>query len=442
MSVPPTVPPFLGSHELLLLLLQLGILLLAALVLGRLAARLRLPALVGELAAGILLGPSVLAPLVPALSSWLFPARAGQFHLLDAVGQLGVLLLVGITGTQLDLGLIRARSATVARISGFGLVIPFALGAATGMLLPAWDSGTGDRSLLPLFLGVAMSVSAVPVIAKTLMDMKLLHHEIGQLTLTAGVIDDVFGWLMLSVLSAMATAGVGAGSVLRAVVGLLALLAVAALFGGPVMRRIFRWAGRSGEPGPPVAAMVGCVILTAAVTASLGLEAIFGAFLCGILISRHGKPDPAAVNILRTVVNAVLAPLFFATVGLRMDLTALTDPRWLAVAAVVLSVAMAGKFSGAYLGARTSRMTGWEGLALGAGMNARGVVEVVVAMVGLRLGIISAELYTIIVLLAVATSLVAPPVLRLAMARVDAGPSHASGRPAHPKSPVVQKETT
>lgn len=442
MSVPATVPPFLGAHELLILLLQLGGLLAAATLLGRLAARLNLPALVGELGAGVLLGPSVLGPLVPALSSWLFPARPGQFHLLDAVGQLGVLLLVGITGTELDLRLIRARSGTVATISGFGLVLPFALGAGTGLLLTAWGSASGDRTLLPLFLGVAMSVSAVPVIAKTLMDMKLLHHEIGQLTLTVGVIDDLFGWLMLSVLSAMATAGAGAGSVLWAVGGLVALLAAAALFGGPVVRRIFDRAGRSGETGPPVAAVVACVLLAAATTAALGLEAIFGAFLCGILISRHGKPAPAALKALRTVVNAVLAPVFFATVGLRMDLTALADPRWLAVAAVVLAVAMAGKFAGAYLGARASRMTGWQGLALGAGMNARGVVEVVVAMVGLRLGIISAELYTIIVLLAVATSLLAPPVLRLAMARIEPGEQHAPGRPARPKSSVVQKETT
>lgn len=441
MPASAVVPPFIAPRQLLILLLQIGLLLLAAIVLGRLAARFNLPALVGELGAGVLLGPSVLPHLLPALSHWLIPADPVQFHLLDAVGQIGVLLLVALVAAQLDPGLVRARNAAVARISGFGLAVPFALGAAVAVAIPLSVAGTGKRTLLVLFLGVAMSVSAVPVIAKTLTDMGLVHREVAQLILAAGVIDDVFAWLMLSLLSSMATTGVTAGTLLHAVGGMLGLLLAAYVIGRPVISRFFAWAARSGEPGPPTAAAVVCVMLTAAATAALGLEPIFGAFVCGVLIRRYGRLAPDALAALRTVALSVPAPIFFATVGLRMDLSSLADGTTAAVAALVLAAAIAGKFAGAYLGARSSRMTGWEGLALGAGMNARGVVEVVVAMVGLRLGILSDRLYTIVILLAVVTSLLAPPVLRLAMARIDDARGEGAAQQLVPRrEPVAQAE--
>jgi len=419
--VPAQAPtPPIDAHHLLIFLLQVGLLLGSALILGRLAVRLKMPAIVGELCAGVILGPSVLHHVSPQVAPWLFPAETEQFHMLDAIGQVGVLLLVGITGAHIDLGLVRKRGAAAAKISGFGLVIPLGLGIGTGFLVPASMLGGGtDPLVFALFLGVAMCVSAIPVIAKTLMDMKLLHRNIGQLTLTAGMVDDAFGWFMLSVVSAMATSGVRTGNVLLSLVYLLGVIAFALVIGRPLISKLFRLANRSKDATPVVATVTTLVILSAAGTHALGLEAIFGAFICGILISEYGKPDPARLAPLRTVVVSVFAPIFFATAGLRMDLTALTRLDVLGAAVLILAVAIVGKFIGAYIGARTSRLSNWEALALGAGMNARGIIEVIVAMVGLRLGVLNTETYTIIILVAVVTSLMAPPILRIAMARVE-----------------------
>ncbi|MGH2599312.1 MAG: cation:proton antiporter [Dehalococcoidia bacterium] len=419
--MPPQAPvPAIDAGSLLVFLLQIGVLLLLALLLGRLAVRLKMPAIVGELCAGVILGPSLLQQVAPALSGWLFPHEAAQFHMLDAIGQIGVLLLVGITGAHLDLTLVRKRGAAAAKISAFGLVIPLGLGVATGLLLPRAMVGDGtDPVVFALFLGVAMCVSAIPVIAKTLLDMNLLHRNIGQLTLTAGMVDDAFGWFMLSVVSAMATSGVRAGNVLLSLGSLLGIVGFAALVGRPLVATTFRFVNRSADAAPTIMTVTTLIMLAAAATHALGLEAILGAFVCGVLISEYGKPDPARLAPLRTVVVAVFAPLFFASAGLRMDLTALASVEVLGAALLILAIAIIGKFLGAYLGARTSRLNRWEGLALGAGMNARGVIQVFVAMIGLRLGVLNTATYTIIILIAVVTSLMAAPILRVAMARVE-----------------------
>ncbi len=419
MSVAATVAP-LGGHPFLVFMLQVGLLLTLAILFGRLAVRLGMPAIVGELSAGVMLGPSLLGAVWAAGSDWLLPQTGQQFHLLDAVGQVGALLLVGVTGMQVDLKLVRRRGSTAARISIAGLVIPLALGVATGFLVPAALIADGtDVTVFALFLGVAMCVSAIPVIAKTLMDMKLLHRNVSQLCLTAGMVDDAVGWFLLSVVSAMATTGLSTAGVLLPLVKLLFVALAALLVGRPLVRVVMRRVTRSDEPVSAVAAVTAMVVLAAAGTHALGLEAILGAFVAGLLIAQSGRLDATWMNPLRTTVLVVLAPIFFATAGLRMDLTALADPTTLVVALVILAVAILGKFAGAFVGALTSRLNRWEALAIGAGMNARGVVEVIVAMVGLRLGVLTTDTYTVIVLVAIVTSLMAPPVLRVAMARLE-----------------------
>lgn len=416
-SYVPVAP--LAAHPLLVFLLQVGTLLLLGLLFGRLARRCGMPAVVGELTVGLLLGHSVLGRAAPPVADWLFPQRADQFQLLDAVSQLGVLLLVGLTAIDLDFGLVRRHGATAVRISVAGLVIPLGLGVAVGFALPAaLVPGDVDRTVLALFVGVAMAVSAIPVIAKTLADLNLMHRTVGQLTLVAGVVDDVFGWLLLSVVAAMASSGLHAGDVGQTVFSLVATVALAAAAGRPLARAAVTRLGRLDSPGPTTNFVVVVVVLVAAATQAIGLEAVFGAFVGGALLNLGGI-DPARIAPLRAFVMAVLAPLFFATVGLRMDLVSLGRPAVALAAVAVLGVAVASKFLGAMVGAWASGLTRWEGVAVGAGMNARGVVQVVIASEGLRLGVLSTELYTIVVLVAVATSIMAAPVLRLAMRRVE-----------------------
>jgi Kef-type K+ transport system membrane component KefB len=414
------VPP-IDAHHMLVFLLQIGLLLGAALVLGRLAQRLGMAAVVGELCAGVLFGPSLLGHVSPALSAWLLPHEAAQLHLLDAVGQLGVLLLVGVTGMSIDLGLVRRRGGTAVGVSAGGLIVPLGLGVALGFALPAalLVHGT-DRTVFACFIGVAMCVSAIPVIAKTLLEMRLLHRNIGQLIMSAASVDDVVGWLLLSVVSAMATTGIRAGHVAQSLVYLAAVILFICTIGRPIVATVLRFSARSEEPAVTVTAAVLMLMLCAAGTQALGMEPVLGAFYGGILIGSSAWVDRERLAPLRTFVMAVLAPLFFATAGLRMDLTALGRPVVLVSALLVLLIAVAGKFAGAYAGARASRLGRWDALALGAGLNARGVIEVIIAMVGLRLGVLSPQMYTIVILVAIATSLMAPPMLRFAVRRTHA----------------------
>lgn len=420
MSSAPVAPP-LPSATLLIFLGQLVLLLLVARSLGRLAERCRLPAVVGELATGLILGPSLLGWALPAVEHVLFPATAEQMNLLDAVGQLGLMLLVGVTGAQLDLtGFRRSRSVAL-RISLLGLLVPLGLGIAIGALLAGAlsDPGRTPTPVVALFIGVAMCVTAIPVIGKTLSDMHLVHRNVGQLILTAGMVDDIVGWCMLSVVAAAATTGLAAGSLTGILAALVAFLAFAYLVGRPLVRRLMTRADRSPAPTRTVATAVIVMLTGSVITQAIGLEAIFGAFVAGILIGRRGAANLIKLAPLRTLVTAVLAPIFLACAGLRMDITALFDARIWPVALAVVVVAILGKYLGAYVGARLGRMGHWEAVAIGSGMNARGVVEVIVALTGLRLGVLNTAAYTIVVLVAIVTSVMAPPMLRLAMGRVE-----------------------
>jgi Kef-type K+ transport system membrane component KefB len=424
MLAAPVAP--ISAHPFLLFLLQIGLLLGLAILLGRLAGRIGLPAIVGELTAGVLLGPSLLGWLAPGFTGWLLPAQAEQVHLLDALGQIGLLLLVGLTGIEMDLGMVRRRGRTAIQVSLAGLLIPLGLGIGLGFPLARVLDVSGDTAVFVLFLGVAMCVSAIPVIAKTLMDMNLMHRDIAQLTLASGMVDDAVGWFLLSVVSAMAVGGLTGGHVTLALAYLILVVLVAVVIGRPLVRLVLRLSSGSAEQ--TVAAATALIVLSAAGTHALGLEAVFGAFLCGMLIGSSGEFARVRTAALRTTVLAVLAPVFFATAGLRIDLRALAEPTVLGAGAAVLLTAIVGKFAGAYLGARLSRLTKWEALALGAGMNARGVIEVIVAMVGLRLGILNTATYTIIVLVAVVTSVMAPPLLRIAMKRIEVTPEEEARR--------------
>jgi Kef-type K+ transport system membrane component KefB len=417
--------PALGSHQLLIFLLQAGLLLLLALLLGRLSAWLGLTAIVGELCTGVLAGPSILAHVAPRFSAWLLPQAPGQFHLLDAVGQVGVLLLVGLTGMRMDLGLIRRRGRAAAAVGLGGLLVPLAFGVIIGFTLPAaLVPDRSGRGLAALLLGVALSVSAIPVVAKIMLDLRMMHRDAGQLILCAAAIDDVAGWLLLSVCAFAAAGRIRLSSVAALVAGVAGVL-VAAVLLRPLVRMALRAAGRSPDVGPAVELVACLVLLAAAATQALKLEAVIGAFVCGMVIRASGGLDEARVEPLETAVLSVFAPLYFATAGLRMDLTELARPAVLLAGVAVLLAAVVSKAAGAYAGARLSRIPRWDGLVLAAGINARGIIGVIVATTGLQLGVLSPALYTVIVLAVILTTVMTPPLLRWTASR--AGRAAASG---------------
>jgi len=403
------------------LLLQLGMLLLVARTLGYVANRFGLPSVVGELLAGIVLGPSILGAIAPDLLATFVPTDPARFHLLEAFAFFGVLLLLVITGLETDIDLIASKGRSAAAISLTGIIVPFALGFALGQVLPEqFIADTEQRLVFSLFLGTALGISAIPVIAKVMIEMNVVRRDIGQLTLAAGMIDDTIGWILLSVVAGLARSGVvDLPSVAQSILSVLIVVGLAFTAGRRLVHRLFRTVDeRDAGDLAQVTLLMVLALLAGSLTHYLGIEAVLGAFLIGILAGQVKRFRASARHVFETFTLGVFAPIFFATSGLRVDLSALLDPTVFGIGMVVLAVAIIGKFVGAALGAKISGLGRWEALSLGAGMNARGAIEIIVATIGLGLGVLTPEMYTIILLVAIVTSLMAPPILRATLRRV------------------------
>ena len=411
----------LGHHELLLVLVQLSLLLLVARGLGELMRRINLPPVVGELLAGVLLGPSLFGLLLPDLQAHIFPKSQEQSNLLSVISWLGVLFLLIVTGLETDLKLILRKGKTALLISLGGIIIPFVTGFGLGWLLP--DSFLADpekRLVFSLFIATAMSISAVPVIAKVLMDLNLIRRDIGQVTLAAGMTDDTIGWILLSVVSGLATSGkFDFGTIFHSVSAAVLFLAIAFTIGRTIVDQILRWVDDYvGGVSASISVVLILSLSAAALTHALGLEAALGAFVLGILAGQSRRFSNEAGHMLEVFTAAFLAPIFFASAGLKVNLLTLLVPQTLLFGLIVLVVACVGKFTGAYIGSRVGGLSHWEGLAMGSGMNARGAMEIVVATIGLSLGVLNPQMYSIIVMVAIVTSLMAPPLLRWCLSKV------------------------
>lgn len=405
----------LTEHQLLVLWVQLAVLLVTARGLGTLMRRVGQPPVIGELAAGVVLGPSVLGWIAPGLWAWLFPEDAVHAGLMAGVGWIGVFMLLVLAGVETDLGLVRRLGRAAALVSTGSLVVPLAAGATVGLAMPERFLGRADDALgFPLFMATALSISSLPVVAKVLTDLDLVRRNFGQLTLAAGMANDVVGWILLGLVSGLVTSGALEWTRLALALGGLAVLAPASLTIGQrgvdaALRAVRQRAGGLGE-GLTVVVLV--ALAGAVLTQAIGLEGVLGAFVAGILLGRSKFHDPDVVQVLEHVTAGVFAPIFFARAGLQVDLALLADPVVVGWSAVVLAAASGSKFLGAWMGARAAGLLGREGLALGAGLNARGALEIVVATVGLGLGVLNAASYTAVVIMAIATSMLAPVMLR------------------------------
>ncbi len=415
-----------ASHgEVLQLVVQVAVLLAAARLLGGLAKRLGQPPVVGEILAGVVLGPSLLSSLIPWVGEWILPQTEAQGYMLEVVALIGVMLLLIVTGLETDIGLIKRRIGIASGVGIGGLVVPFVTGLLLGFALP--DRLLGDPSrpvVFALFVATALSISAIPVLAKILMDLDLMRREFGQTVLAAGMINDLTGWALLGVVTALASAeATSAGILLRSVAMVLIFLVATITVGRFLVERGLgfiqdRFRGRD--------ILLTFVIVAAfgwgAFTQALHLEPVIGAFAIGILFGGLPRLPTDVVHKLESMTLAVFAPIFFAVAGLKVDLGAILEPGLLLIALVVIIVATVGKVAGAYIGARwLSGQDHWSALAYGAGLNARGAVEIVIATIGLSLGILTTEMFSIIVLMAVVTSIMAPLGLRYFLQRVEPG---------------------
>ncbi len=415
-----------ASHdEVLQLVVQIAVLLFVARLFGGLAQRLNQPTVVGEILAGVVLGPSLLSGMFPGIGGWILPQTPLQGNLLEVVALIGVMMLLIVTGLETDLDLIRRKAATAAGVAVGGLVLPFATGAALGYALP--DDLLVDpsqRTVFVLFVATALSISAIPVLAKVLMDLDLMRRDVGQTLLAAGMIDDITGWTLLGLVTALASAAtVTAGAVIQTV-GMVAIFVVAtATIGVLIVDKGLAFVQDRFRGHDQILTLVVVIAFGwGAFTQALHLEPVLGAFAIGILFGRSPRLPADTVYKLESMALAVFAPIFFAVAGLKVNVAAILQPRLLLLTLVVIAVATFGKVAGAYAGARLfSGQDHWSALAYGSGLNARGALEIIIATIGLSLGILSQEMFSMIVVMAVVTSLMAPVALRFTMARVEVG---------------------
>jgi Kef-type K+ transport system membrane component KefB/nucleotide-binding universal stress UspA family protein len=411
-----------SHHDMLVLLVQMNVLLAAARALGEVARRLKQPAVVGEILAGIILGPSILSSLFPALGTWLVPQTAVQGYLLETVSLIGAMFLLLITGLETDIALIRRHARTAIGVSLGGITTTFASGFLLGQFLPdVLLADPSARLVFSLFVATAMSISAIPVIAKVLMDMNLMRRDIGQTIIAAGMSDDTIGWILLSIVAGLAAGeAITAGSVLQIVGSVIAFLVLSFTLGRLLVKKVMDYVQDELISEDRLLTLVIVMTLAwGAITQVLNLEAVLGAFVMGILFGTMPRLPQSVRHRLESISLAVFTPIFFGVAGLKVNLLQLTSPALIGFALLVIAVATVGKFVGTYLGARViGRREHWTALSFGAGLNARGAMEIIIATIGLSLGILSQDMFSIIVLMAMSTSLMAPPLLRYILTRV------------------------
>ena len=407
-----------------LFLLQLALLMLLGRLLGEGAQRLGQPAVIGQLVAGVLLGPSVFGRFWPSAHAVLFPNSPELKSMIIALSQIGMLLLLLVTGMEVDLRLVKKvrHAATCASLGG--IIVPFGLGFALGQYLPAaLVPDATMRLVTSLFLGTALSISSVKVLALVVRDMDFTRRNIGQVMVGAAILDDTIGWIMIAAIFAIAQNGLRFSSALAFQIAAVALFLFVAL----------RWGVR------PVSAIIRIVndnfisemaVITAVllvtfglalVTDAIGAHAVLGAFVAGILIGQSPILTAHIEAQLRGLIVALFMPVFFGLAGLGVDLGLLSTPGALALLGLLVLLASFGKFVGAGMGGLIGGLSGREALALGLGMNARGSTEVIVATIALSLGVFSPTLFTLIVTMAIVTTIMMPPSLRWALSRLPMG---------------------
>ncbi|MGW1767024.1 cation:proton antiporter [Streptomyces sp. NPDC002073] len=410
------------ESTLAMLLLDIAIVLLAGAALGRFAQRLRQPAVVGEITAGILLGPSVLGLLPGNLTQHLFPAEVRP--LLSAVSQVGLILFMFVVGWEFEKRMIRPHAGLAAGVSLSSIAMAFGLGVALAPFLYPDHATVAGHEIsfvaFATFLGTAMSVTAFPVLARILTENKLMETRVGALSLASAAIDDLLAWCLLAYVSALVTSDGDFTNMAK--IGLLSVGYIALMFlvvKPLVARLVWRWAATE-RWSALLAVLCAGALGSAVLTTWIGIHAIFGAFLFGFVMPR--EPSRVLAQHLRKPmdnVSVVLLPVFFIVTGLGVDLGALSGGDFIALA-LIIAVACAGKLVGAILPARMAGL-GWrESVDLGLLMNTRGLTELIILNAAVSLGVLDGRMFTMLVVMALVTTAMAGPLLSRRTAK-DAG---------------------
>lgn len=404
----------LNAEEVTRLFLSLGVLLGAARLLGEMARRFGQPSVLGEILAGILLGPTVLGAFDPTLMAWLFPMTGGTAVALNGFTTIAVALLLLVAGLEVDLSTIWRQGRATLWVGATGIFFPFTLGFLIALPLAGVLGKNPDGPLLPfaLFIGIAMSITALPVIAKILMDLNMFRSDMGMLIMSAAMLNDLVGWLGFAMVLALLTgeqntASFGIGSTLGLtvvfVVGILTIGRWVAHRALPIVQAHSSW------PGGVLGFILVSAMLCASFTEHIGIHAIFGAFLAGVAIGDSSHLRERTRDTLHQFVTNIFAPVFFASIGVHINFVQSFD---LAAVLIVLVIAFVGKVGGCYLGAVWAGMGKRESWAIGFGMSARGAMEIVLGQAARQANLITDELFVAIIIMALVTSLASGPAIQ------------------------------
>src|SRR5205823_6999318 len=381
-------------------------------LLGEIMNRIGQPSVMGMLLGGIMLGPSVLGVPWPDLQHAVFPRTAEQKAMLDGVSQYGILLLLLLTGMETDLKLVRTVGKASLSISVTGVAIPFICGFVLGQFLPEWLLPHPDQRLLTsLFLGTALSISSIKIVAAIVREMGFTRRNLGQIIVASAICEDSIGWVIIAIIFGLAQAGaIDLMSTAKSVLGTAVFLVASFTFGRRIVYFLIRWTNDNfGSDFPVVTTILVIMGAMALTTHFIGVHTVLGAFVAGVLIGESPILSKHIDEQLRGLIIAFFMPVFFGIAGLSADLTILKDPDLALMALGLIAIASVGKFAGAFIGGAIGGLTRRESLALACGMNARGSTEVIVATIGLSMGALSQNLFTMIVAMAIVTTMAMPP---------------------------------
>lgn len=399
-----------APFDLPLLILQIVVIVGVARLAGAAVARLGQPRVIGEIVGGLLLGPSLLGRLAPELSASLFPPASLGF--VNALAQFGLLLFMFLVGLELDPSQLRRRAHVAVITSHASITLPFLLGVLLSLAVFTRLAPTGvGFTPFALFMGAAMSVTAFPVLARILSDRGMTGTALGAMAIACAAVDDVTAWCILAAVVLVANAGNAASLVFTfggTVVYVLAMVTLG--------RRLLAWlaeraAQRSGDTQGILAAVLLVTLGSAWITERLGIHAVFGAFFVGALMPRKTGIGQSLIDRLHDVMVVLLLPLFFVFTGLRTTLTLISGGALWGICAIVIFVAVAGKLAGSAIAARATGMLWRDALSLGALMNTRGLMELVILNVGLDIGVLSPTLFAMMVVMALVTTAMTTPLL-------------------------------
>jgi Kef-type K+ transport system membrane component KefB len=401
----------LTHNELVLLLVQLSLLLFFGRLFAEGARKLRQPAVAGELLAGIMLGPTLLGTYSPELYLTLFPVVGGNPIALNAFIQVSLVLLLFIAGLEVELHIVWQQGRSAFYTSFLGLVAPFILGFTAAYVFPDFF-GNGDkeeRLILSLFLGTSLAITALPVIARILMDLNLFKTNFGVLIIASAMITDLIGWMIFSVILSMLGQGhnVTLGYTILLTIGFTIFMLT---IGKNLINKVLPWINQKfAWPGGLLSWSLSFCFLWAAFTEYIGIHAIFGAFIFGVALGQTIHFSERAKEIVHQFINNIFAPLFFVSIGLRVDFVQNFS---LSLTLIILVLAFIGKIGGSGIGASLGGYSFRNSLAIGCGMNARGAMEIILGIIALEFNLINEKLFVALVIMAFVTSITSGPLMK------------------------------